>query len=148
MVAGIYNKIFPFERFSYFTSHFVYSVVFCHLFVSLPLVRFRLLCQSIIAHKLFDYVVLVFIFLNCITVALERPKILQGSLVRKIIFYKICHFVDSQPSLATSAGHTHIIFTFASDSYLLWQLWLFTQRLSVLKQSAEFCNTLCVKYKL
>lgn len=46
-----------------------------------PLVRFRLLCQSIIAHKLFDYVVLAFIFLNCITVALERPRILQGSLV-------------------------------------------------------------------
>uniref|UniRef100_A0A672Y8E4 Calcium voltage-gated channel subunit alpha1 I n=1 Tax=Sphaeramia orbicularis TaxID=375764 RepID=A0A672Y8E4_9TELE len=44
--------------------------------------RFRLLCQSIIAHKLFDYVVLAFIFLNCITVALERPRILQGSLVR------------------------------------------------------------------
>lgn len=39
------------------------------------------MCQSIIAHKLFDYVVLVFIFSNCITVALERPKILQGSLV-------------------------------------------------------------------
>ncbi|KAK5925860.1 hypothetical protein CgunFtcFv8_021483 [Champsocephalus gunnari] len=47
-----------------------------------PQNRFRLLCQSIIAHKLFDYVVLVFIFLNCITVALERPKILQGSVVR------------------------------------------------------------------
>lgn len=44
--------------------------------------RFRLLCRSVIAHKLFDYVVLAFIFLNCITVALERPKILQGSLVR------------------------------------------------------------------
>lgn len=43
--------------------------------------RFRQLCQSIIAHKLFDYVVLAFIFSNCITVALERPKILQGSLV-------------------------------------------------------------------
>lgn len=39
------------------------------------------MCQSIIAHKLFDYVVLAFIFSNCITVALERPKILQGSLV-------------------------------------------------------------------
>lgn len=50
--------------------------------LSLPPARFRLLCQSIIAHKLFDYVVLAFIFLNCITVALERPKILQGSLVR------------------------------------------------------------------
>lgn len=51
-------------------------------YLCFTLVRFRLLCQSIIAHKLFDYVVLVFIFLNCITVALERPKILQGSLVR------------------------------------------------------------------
>lgn len=48
----------------------------------LSVARFRQLCQSIIAHKLFDYVVLAFIFLNCITVALERPKILQGSLVR------------------------------------------------------------------
>lgn len=54
-----------------------------HLFLfPLSPARFRLLCQSIIAHKLFDYVVLAFIFLNCITVALERPKILQGSLVR------------------------------------------------------------------
>ncbi|KAL6111186.1 cacna1i [Pungitius sinensis] len=49
-----------------------------------PQNKFRLLCQSIIAHKLFDYVVLAFIFLNCITVALERPKILQGSLVRAV----------------------------------------------------------------
>lgn len=48
-----------------------------------PLPRFRQMCQSIIAHKLFDYVVLAFIFSNCITVALERPKILQGSLVNQ-----------------------------------------------------------------
>lgn len=47
-----------------------------------PVPRFRQMCQSIIAHKLFDYVVLAFIFSNCITVALERPKILQGSLVK------------------------------------------------------------------
>lgn len=65
------------------------DVIYCHIgdsilsFCSLLFTsRFRLLCQSIIAHKLFDYVVLVFIFLNCITVALERPKILQGSVVR------------------------------------------------------------------
>lgn len=55
------------------------SLVLCPLLFTS---RFRLLCQSIIAHKLFDYVVLVFIFLNCITVALERPKIHQGSVVR------------------------------------------------------------------
>ncbi|XP_034043624.1 voltage-dependent T-type calcium channel subunit alpha-1I-like [Thalassophryne amazonica] len=50
-----------------------------------PQNKFRVLCQSIIAHKLFDYIVLVFIFLNCITVALERPKILQGSLERLLL---------------------------------------------------------------
>ncbi|XP_068178503.1 voltage-dependent T-type calcium channel subunit alpha-1I-like [Antennarius striatus] len=53
--------------------------------------KFRLLCQSIIAHKLFDYIVLVFIFLNCITVALERPKILQGSLER--VFLTISNYI-------------------------------------------------------
>ncbi|KAM9793054.1 voltage-dependent T-type calcium channel subunit alpha-1I [Neosynchiropus ocellatus] len=56
-----------------------------------PQNRFRLLCQSIIAHKLFDYVVLAFIFLNCITVALERPKILQGSLER--LFLTISNYI-------------------------------------------------------
>uniref|UniRef100_A0AAY4DSK1 Ion transport domain-containing protein n=1 Tax=Denticeps clupeoides TaxID=299321 RepID=A0AAY4DSK1_9TELE len=53
--------------------------------------RFRLMCQSIIAHKLFDYVVLGFIFSNCITVALERPKILQGSLER--LFLTISNYI-------------------------------------------------------
>ncbi|XP_036376791.1 voltage-dependent T-type calcium channel subunit alpha-1I-like [Megalops cyprinoides] len=56
-----------------------------------PQNKFRLLCQSIIAHKLFDYVVLVFIFLNCITVALERPKIHQGSLER--VFLTISNYI-------------------------------------------------------
>ncbi|XP_056135687.1 voltage-dependent T-type calcium channel subunit alpha-1I-like [Lampris incognitus] len=56
-----------------------------------PQNKFRLLCRSIIAHKLFDYVVLVFIFLNCITVALERPKILQGSLER--LFLTISNYI-------------------------------------------------------
>ncbi|XP_074542124.1 voltage-dependent T-type calcium channel subunit alpha-1I [Halichoeres trimaculatus] len=56
-----------------------------------PQNKFRLLCQSIIAHKLFDYVVLAFIFLNCITVALERPKILQGSLER--VFLTISNYI-------------------------------------------------------
>uniref|UniRef100_A0A8D3BI16 Calcium voltage-gated channel subunit alpha1 Ib n=1 Tax=Scophthalmus maximus TaxID=52904 RepID=A0A8D3BI16_SCOMX len=56
-----------------------------------PRNKFRLLCQSIIAHKLFDYVVLAFIFLNCITVALERPRILQGSLER--LFLTISNYI-------------------------------------------------------
>ncbi|XP_028830078.1 voltage-dependent T-type calcium channel subunit alpha-1I-like isoform X2 [Denticeps clupeoides] len=56
-----------------------------------PQNKFRLLCQSIIAHKLFDYVVLAFIFLNCITVALERPRIHQGSLER--VFLTISNYI-------------------------------------------------------
>uniref|UniRef100_A0A8C5D5S1 Voltage-dependent T-type calcium channel subunit alpha-1I-like n=1 Tax=Gouania willdenowi TaxID=441366 RepID=A0A8C5D5S1_GOUWI len=56
-----------------------------------PQNKFRVLCQSIIAHKLFDYVVLVFIFLNCITVALERPRITQGSLER--LFLTISNYI-------------------------------------------------------
>ena len=35
-----------------------------------------------ISHRMFDHVVLVFIFLNCITIALERPDIDPDSTVR------------------------------------------------------------------
>uniref|UniRef100_A0AAQ6AAL8 Ion transport domain-containing protein n=1 Tax=Amphiprion ocellaris TaxID=80972 RepID=A0AAQ6AAL8_AMPOC len=61
------------------------------IFLFSPQNRFRQICQSIIAHKLFDYVVLAFIFSNCITVALERPKILQGSLER--VFLTISNYI-------------------------------------------------------
>uniref|UniRef100_A0A672LQ10 Voltage-dependent T-type calcium channel subunit alpha-1I-like n=1 Tax=Sinocyclocheilus grahami TaxID=75366 RepID=A0A672LQ10_SINGR len=61
------------------------------VFLFSPQNKFRVLCQSIIAHKLFDYVVLVFIFSNCITVALERPKILQGSLER--LFLTVSNYI-------------------------------------------------------
>uniref|UniRef100_A0A6Q2XTX5 Ion transport domain-containing protein n=1 Tax=Esox lucius TaxID=8010 RepID=A0A6Q2XTX5_ESOLU len=65
------------------------SLFSCSL--SSPSPRFRRICQSIIAYKLFDYVVLAFIFSNCITVALERPKIMQGSLER--VFLTISNYV-------------------------------------------------------
>ncbi|CAK6964895.1 voltage-dependent T-type calcium channel subunit alpha-1I-like [Scomber scombrus] len=61
------------------------------IFLFSPRNKFRQICQSIIAHKLFDYVVLAFIFSNCITVALERPKILQGSLER--VFLTISNYI-------------------------------------------------------
>uniref|UniRef100_A0A8C5EBY4 Voltage-dependent T-type calcium channel subunit alpha-1I-like n=1 Tax=Gouania willdenowi TaxID=441366 RepID=A0A8C5EBY4_GOUWI len=61
------------------------------IFLFSPQNKFRQICQSIIAHKLFDYVVLAFIFSNCITVALERPKILQGSLER--VFLTISNYI-------------------------------------------------------
>ncbi|XP_008943736.1 PREDICTED: voltage-dependent T-type calcium channel subunit alpha-1I-like, partial [Merops nubicus] len=56
-----------------------------------PQNRFRLLCQTVIAHKLFDYVVLAFIFLNCITIALERPQIEHRSTER--IFLTVSNYI-------------------------------------------------------
>lgn len=50
-----------------------------------PWGRFRLLCHRIITHKMFDHVVLVIIFLNCITIAMERPKIDPHSAVSQNI---------------------------------------------------------------
>ncbi|XP_042324069.1 voltage-dependent T-type calcium channel subunit alpha-1I isoform X2 [Sceloporus undulatus] len=56
-----------------------------------PQNKFRILCQTIIAHKLFDYIVLSFIFLNCITIALERPQIEHGSTER--IFLTVSNYI-------------------------------------------------------
>ncbi|KYO36290.1 hypothetical protein Y1Q_0024060 [Alligator mississippiensis] len=56
-----------------------------------PQNRFRILCQTIIAHKLFDYIVLAFIFLNCITIALERPQIEHRSTER--IFLSVSNYI-------------------------------------------------------
>ncbi|XP_053326257.1 voltage-dependent T-type calcium channel subunit alpha-1I [Spea bombifrons] len=61
------------------------------IFLFSPQNRFRIMCQTIIAHKLFDYVVLAFIFLNCITIALERPQIEHKSTER--IFLSISNYI-------------------------------------------------------
>ncbi|XP_064414921.1 voltage-dependent T-type calcium channel subunit alpha-1H [Latimeria chalumnae] len=55
------------------------------LYLFSPQNRFRTMCQKVIAHKMFDHVVLVFIFLNCITIALERPEIDQNSTERMFL---------------------------------------------------------------
>ncbi|KAH0632051.1 hypothetical protein JD844_020081 [Phrynosoma platyrhinos] len=54
------------------------------LYLFSPQNRFRANCQKVIAHKMFDHVVLVFIFLNCITIALERPDIDPNSTERVV----------------------------------------------------------------
>ncbi|XP_041093888.1 voltage-dependent T-type calcium channel subunit alpha-1I [Polyodon spathula] len=56
-----------------------------------PQNRFRALCQTVITHKMFDYMVLAFIFLNCITVALERPEIPPRSLER--LFLTVSNYI-------------------------------------------------------
>uniref|UniRef100_A0A8C7BL77 Calcium voltage-gated channel subunit alpha1 H n=1 Tax=Neovison vison TaxID=452646 RepID=A0A8C7BL77_NEOVI len=61
------------------------------LYLFSPQNRFRVTCQKIIAHKMFDHVVLVFIFLNCITIALERPDIDPGSTER--VFLSVSNYI-------------------------------------------------------
>ncbi|XP_073492514.1 voltage-dependent T-type calcium channel subunit alpha-1H isoform X2 [Aquarana catesbeiana] len=61
------------------------------LYMFSPQNQFRVMCQKIIAHKMFDHVVLVFIFLNCITIALERPDIGPNSLER--IFLSVSNHI-------------------------------------------------------
>uniref|UniRef100_A0A7M4FQF0 Voltage-dependent T-type calcium channel subunit alpha n=1 Tax=Crocodylus porosus TaxID=8502 RepID=A0A7M4FQF0_CROPO len=69
-----------------------------------PQNRFRILCQTIIAHKLFDYVVLAFIFLNCITIALERPQIEHRSTVSKPVSFFVVHNISRVVSLGLYFG--------------------------------------------
>ncbi|KAA0725121.1 Voltage-dependent T-type calcium channel subunit alpha-1G [Triplophysa tibetana] len=52
---------------------------------------FRVTCNKIISHKLFDHVVLVIIFLNCITIAMERPRIDPSSAER--IFLTLSNYI-------------------------------------------------------
>ncbi|XP_044926018.1 voltage-dependent T-type calcium channel subunit alpha-1G isoform X19 [Mustela putorius furo] len=63
-----------------------------------PQSRFRLLCHRIITHKMFDHVVLVIIFLNCITIAMERPKIDPHSAER--IFLTLSNYIFTAVFLA------------------------------------------------
>uniref|UniRef100_A0A8C9VSY6 Voltage-dependent T-type calcium channel subunit alpha-1H n=1 Tax=Scleropages formosus TaxID=113540 RepID=A0A8C9VSY6_SCLFO len=61
------------------------------LYLFSPQNEFRMTCQKVIAHKMFDHVVLVFIFLNCITIALERPDILPHSMER--VFLSVSNYI-------------------------------------------------------
>ena len=55
------------------------------LFIFHPENRLRLKCIRVTEHKTFDYVVLIFISLNCITLAMERPKIPPWSTEREVL---------------------------------------------------------------
>ncbi|KAM8869009.1 voltage-dependent T-type calcium channel subunit alpha-1I-like [Spinachia spinachia] len=54
-------------------------------YVLSPQNRFRLFCKSVMAHDFFEYTVLVFILLNCITIAMERPGIEPASKERMFL---------------------------------------------------------------
>ncbi|KAJ8246448.1 hypothetical protein GJAV_G00267920 [Gymnothorax javanicus] len=53
--------------------------------------RFRITCNKIITHKMFDHIVLIIIFLNCITIAMERPRIDSASAER--IFLTVSNYI-------------------------------------------------------
>uniref|UniRef100_A0A3Q2YQZ6 Calcium voltage-gated channel subunit alpha1 H n=1 Tax=Hippocampus comes TaxID=109280 RepID=A0A3Q2YQZ6_HIPCM len=61
------------------------------LYVFAPHNRFRLWCQKTIGHKMFDHIILLFIFLNCITIALERPDIHPHSMER--VFLSVSNYI-------------------------------------------------------
>uniref|UniRef100_A0A3Q3A3N9 Voltage-dependent T-type calcium channel subunit alpha-1H n=1 Tax=Kryptolebias marmoratus TaxID=37003 RepID=A0A3Q3A3N9_KRYMA len=77
----------------------------------------RMWCQSVISHKLFDHVVLVFIFLNCITIALERPDIQLHSKER--VFLSVSNYIFTVIFLAEMAIKVVALgFCFGKQSYL------------------------------
>ncbi|XP_042340626.1 voltage-dependent T-type calcium channel subunit alpha-1I-like [Plectropomus leopardus] len=61
------------------------------LYVFAPHNRFRSWCQRVIGHKMFDHIILLFIFLNCITIALERPDIQPNSMER--VFLSVSNYI-------------------------------------------------------
>ncbi|XP_067319875.1 voltage-dependent T-type calcium channel subunit alpha-1G isoform X6 [Anolis sagrei] len=68
------------------------------VYIFAPQSKFRLICNKIITHKMFDHVVLVIIFLNCITIAMERPKIEPHSAER--IFLTLSNYIFTAIFLA------------------------------------------------
>uniref|UniRef100_A0A8C6UNT3 Calcium channel, voltage-dependent, T type, alpha 1H subunit a n=1 Tax=Neogobius melanostomus TaxID=47308 RepID=A0A8C6UNT3_9GOBI len=79
--------------------------------------RFRQWCQATISHKLFDHIVLVFIFLNCITIALERPGIQLHSKER--VFLSVSNYVFTVIFLAEMTIKVVALgFCFGGQNYL------------------------------
>ncbi|XP_049416957.1 voltage-dependent T-type calcium channel subunit alpha-1H isoform X2 [Epinephelus fuscoguttatus] len=88
-----------------------------NLYLFSPESKIRGWCQSVISHKLFDHVVLVFIFLNCITIALERPDIQPHSTERK--FLSVSNYVFTVIFLAEMAIKVIALgFCFGKQTYL------------------------------
>ncbi|XP_070596106.1 voltage-dependent T-type calcium channel subunit alpha-1G isoform X2 [Erythrolamprus reginae] len=68
------------------------------IYIFAPQSKFRVICNKIISHKMFDHIVLVIIFLNCITIAMERPKIEPHSAER--IFLTLSNYIFTAVFLA------------------------------------------------
>lgn len=55
------------------------------LYIWAPGHRFRMFCQDLTSKGWFDFIILVFISANCITLAMERPNIPPWSMERYIL---------------------------------------------------------------
>ncbi|XP_016896109.1 voltage-dependent T-type calcium channel subunit alpha-1H [Cynoglossus semilaevis] len=87
------------------------------LYLFSPENQFRIRCQAVISHKMFDHVVLVFIFLNCITIALERPDIPSNSKER--VFLSVSNYVFTVIFMAEMFIKVVALgFCFGNQSYL------------------------------
>ncbi|XP_055366914.1 voltage-dependent T-type calcium channel subunit alpha-1H isoform X2 [Betta splendens] len=87
------------------------------LYLFSPENQLRVWCQGLISHRMFDHVVLVFIFLNCITIALERPDIQAHSGER--IFLSVSNYIFTVIFLAEMAIKVVALgFCFGKQNYL------------------------------
>ncbi|NXC50492.1 CAC1H protein, partial [Penelope pileata] len=91
------------------------------LYVFSPQNRFRVMCQKVIAHKMFDHVVLVFIFLNCITIALERPDIDPHSTER--IFLSVSNYIFTAIFVAEMMVKVVALGFFSGENTYLQSSW-------------------------
>ncbi|XP_019368245.1 PREDICTED: voltage-dependent T-type calcium channel subunit alpha-1H isoform X4 [Gavialis gangeticus] len=91
------------------------------LYLFSPQNRFRAMCQKVIAHKMFDHVVLVFIFLNCITIALERPDIDPHSTER--IFLSVSNYIFTAIFVAEMMVKVVALGFFSGENTYLQSSW-------------------------
>ncbi|XP_054246924.1 voltage-dependent T-type calcium channel subunit alpha-1H [Indicator indicator] len=91
------------------------------LYLFSPQNRFRGMCQKVIAHKMFDHVVLVFIFLNCITIALERPDIDPHSTER--IFLSVSNYIFTAIFVAEMMVKVVALGFFSGENTYLQSSW-------------------------
>ncbi|XP_067275630.1 voltage-dependent T-type calcium channel subunit alpha-1H isoform X2 [Pseudorasbora parva] len=85
------------------------------LYLFSPQSKSRMMCQRLISYKMFDHIVLVFIFLNCITIAMERPTI-QPS---ERLFLSISNYIFTVIFLAEMTVKVVALGFFSGkDSYL------------------------------
>ncbi|KFW84495.1 Voltage-dependent T-type calcium channel subunit alpha-1I, partial [Manacus vitellinus] len=91
------------------------------LYLFSPQNRFRVMCQKVIAHKMFDHVVLVFIFLNCITIALERPDIDPQSTER--IFLSVSNYIFTAIFVAEMMVKVVALGFFSGENTYLQSSW-------------------------